>query len=378
MSDKKDYYESLGVDKSASADELKKAYRKKAMEYHPDRNPDNPEAEQKFKEINEAYDILKDENKRAAYDRMGHAAFQQGGGGAGPSDFGGFSDIFSEVFGDFMNNGGGRGSRRSNFAQRGSDLRYNMSITLEEAFHGKEAKINIPTYDGCEPCDGSGSEPGSGPTTCETCGGHGNVRMQQGFFTIERSCPDCNGSGAMIKNPCKECNGAGRIEKSKKVSIKIPAGVDDGTRIRLSGEGEAGTRGGGRGDLYLFVSVKQHEIFYRDQNDIHCKVPIPMTKAALGGSVEVPSIDGKKVKLTVPAGTQHDNQLRIRGKGMSIMRKSSRGDMIVHMDIEVPTSLSKDQQQLLKDLDESLGEKNCPNHESFGDKVKKFWKDLTD
>src|SRR5690348_8390837 len=300
---KKDYYELLGISRDASADELKKAYRKLAMQHHPDRNPGDQQAEQKFKDISEAYDVLKDEQKRAAYDRFGHAAFENGGrGGGGAGDFGfaaGFADIFDEMFGEFM---GGRRGQGAN--ARGNDLRYNLEITLEEAFKGKQTTVRVPTMAMCEACSGSGAEAGSKPVSCPTCYGNGRVRAQQGFFTIERTCPSCHGVGRVIENPCRKCGGQGRLRKEKTLSVSIPAGVEDGTRIRLAGEGEAGLRGGAPGDLYISLAVKPHRFFQRDAANIHCRVPISMPSAALGGSIEVPTIDGGRAKVNIPAGTQ--------------------------------------------------------------------------
>ena len=381
---KQDYYELLGVSQSASADEIKKAYRKKAMKYHPDRNPDDQEAETRFKEVSEAYEVLKDDQKRAAYDRYGHAAFEDGAGGAGGGfggggfGGGGFADIFEEMFGEAM---GGRRSRRG--TGRGADLRYNMEITLEEAFAGKQTSIRVPTSVTCDACDGDGAEPGTEPTSCPTCRGIGKVRAQQGFFTIERTCPTCEGMGRVINNPCKACGGAGRVRQEKSLQVTIPAGVDDGTRIRLAGEGEAGMRGAPPGDLYIFLSVKPHRFFSREGADIYCKVPVPMTKAALGGSVDVPTIDGSRAKVTVPAGSQPGTQFRLKSKGMSLLRSNQRGDMYVQLQVEIPVSLSKQQKQLLEEFEgegggESGGEKSHPQTHSFFSKVKEFFEDLKD
>ncbi|WP_366654086.1 molecular chaperone DnaJ [Fodinicurvata sp. EGI_FJ10296] len=374
---KQDYYELLGVSQSASADEIKKAYRKMAMKYHPDRNPDDAEAEARFKEVSEAYEVLKDDQKRAAYDRYGHAAFEEGGAGAGAGGAGfggGFADIFEEMFGEAM---GGRRSRRG--TGRGADLRYNMEITLEEAFAGKQSSIRVPTSVTCEACDGDGAEPGTEPTACPTCRGAGKVRAQQGFFTIERTCPTCAGMGRVISNPCKACSGAGRVRQEKSLQVTIPAGVDDGTRIRLAGEGEAGMRGAAPGDLYIFLSVKPHRFFSREGADIYCKVPVPMTKAALGGSVDVPTIDGSRAKVTVPAGSQPGTQFRLKGKGMSLLRSNQRGDMYVQLQVEIPVSLTKQQKQLLEEFDgEGSGEKSHPETHGFFSKVKEFFEDLKD
>ena len=350
-----------------------------AMQYHPDRNPGDAAAEQKFKEINEAYDVLKDEQKRAAYDRFGHAAFEQGGGGrgGGASDFGfagGFADIFDEMFGEFM--GGRRGGQS---AGRGADLRYNMDISLEEAFAGKSANVKVPSSAPCEDCKGTGGKDGAQPVTCTTCQGAGKVRSQQGFFTIERTCPSCQGQGRVIKDPCRSCGGSGRTRKEKTLSVTIPAGVEDGTRIRLAGEGEAGMRGAPAGDLYIFLAIQPHRIFQRDGANIFCRVPIPMTTAALGGSIEVPTIDGSKAKVTIPEGTQSGHQFRLRAKGMSVLRSPARGDMFIQAVVETPVNLTKRQTELLKEF-QAAGEgdkvKNSPESHGFFAKVKELWDDL--
>jgi molecular chaperone DnaJ len=380
---KQDYYDLLNVDKGASAAELKKAYRKQAMEHHPDRNPDNPEAEHKFKELNEAYDVLKDDQKRAAYDRFGHAAFENGGGPGGPGGMGGgfgrggdpssaFSDIFDDLF------GGMGGRQRSSGAGRGADLRYNMEISLEEAFEGKKATIRVPSSVTCEGCEGSGAEAGSEPVNCPTCGGSGKVRAQQGFFTIERTCPNCHGQGRIIKDPCTSCNGAGRVQKDRTLNVNIPSGVEEGTRIRLASEGEAGVRGGPQGDLYIFLSVKTHSIFERDGADLYCRVPITLTTAALGGSVEVPTVNGGKAKVTIPAGTQSARQFRLRGKGMPVLRSKTLGDMYIQTMVETPINLSKKQRELLREFDGELSESNNPESSSFFSKVKSFWETMKD
>ena len=376
---KRDYYEVLGVKKGASADEMKRAYRKLAMKFHPDRNADNKDAEAKFKELNEAYDILKDDQKRAAYDRFGHGAFEGGGGpGHGRSGFSsagasGFTDVFDEIFGEFMGGSAGRSraSRRS-ASTRGSDLRYDLRISLEEAFKGLEKEISLPTSVKCDTCSGSGAAKGSKPKTCSTCAGMGQVRMQQGFFTVEQACPDCDGSGQMISNPCDKCHGAGRKNKHRTIKVKIPAGVDDGMRIRLSGEGQAGLRGGPNGDLYIFVSIKSHTLFAREESNIYCKMPLPMTKAALGGAIEVPTIDGTKVKITIPEGTQTGHQFRLSGKGMPVLRSKNRGDMYVEVALEVPVKLSKKQKDLLREFDKH-SKHSHPESEGFFDKVKKMF-----
>lgn len=369
---KKDYYELLGASKSASQDELKKAYRKLAMKYHPDRNPGDEEAEAKFKEISEAYDILKDEQKRAAYDRYGHAAFEGGGPGAGGGGFGNagdFSDIFSDFFEDMM--GGGRAAGRGGSVRaKGSDLRYNMPITLEEAFTGKTEQISFPTAVSCDSCNGSGSADGGEVDVCNTCNGHGKTRMQQGFFTIERTCHACGGAGQSIKNPCTTCSGQGRVRKERKLSVNIPAGVEENTRIRLSGEGEVGVRGGPSGDLYIFISIKPHNFFQRDGSDLHCEVPIRMTTAVLGGAVEIPSIDGNKAKVTIPEGAQGGQKMRLKGKGMSVLKSGRRGDLYVHLNVEIPVKLTKKQREIIEKFDEACTDKCQPKTKNFLDKLK--------
>lgn len=379
MANPRDLYEILGVSRNASDEEIKKAYRKLAMQHHPDRNPGDKKAEERFKEISHAYDILQEPQKRAAYDRMGHAAFQ-GGMGGGPGgfsgaegfDFGaGFADIFEDLFGNLA--GGGR--QRSSGPARGSDLRYNMEISLEEAFKGKQETIRVTTSVACDSCHGSGSEKGSKPVECTTCHGAGRIRASQGFFTVERTCATCQGMGKIIKDPCKTCAGTGRVRKEKKLAVNIPAGVEDGTRIRLSGEGEVGIRGGPAGDLYIFLSIKSHDLFKRDEQDLHCTVPIPMTTATLGGAIEVPTIDGGRVKVTIPEGTQTGHQMRLRGKGMSILRSSARGDMYIHTAVETPVKITKEQRDLLKEFEKS-GSHTSPQAESFFAKVKDFWEDL--
>lgn len=383
-----DFYELLGVSRDADEKQLKSAYRKLAMKFHPDKNPGDEAAEKKFKEISEAYDVLKDPQKKAAYDRYGHDAFTQGGmGGAGGAggfggggfDAGSFSDIFEDLFGGGFGGGGrrgGGGSQRS-AAQRGADLRYNLEVSLEEAFEGKQESITLTTSATCGDCDGTGAEKGSKAETCGVCGGMGTVRAQQGFFTVERTCGACHGTGQVVKNPCKTCAGTGAVRKQKTLSVTIPAGVEDGTRIRLSGEGEAGTRGGGAGDLYIFLSVAPHEFFQREGSQIHCRVPVPFTTASLGGSIEVPTVEGGKVKVNIPSGTQTDHQFRLKGKGMSVMRQGSlRGDMYIHVQVETPVNLSKKQKDLLKEFDKASTTKNSPESESFFSKVKEFWEDL--
>ncbi len=375
---KRDFYEVLGVDRDASPDELKRAYRKLAMRHHPDRNPDDKTAEQKFKDVSEAYDVLKDDQQRAAYDRYGHAAFERGGAGAGAGGFGfrtGFGDIFEEMFSEFM---GGRDRGRSG-ATRGSDLRYNLQINLEEAYKGKEATIRVPTTVSCESCGGSGAEKGSNPVACRSCNGAGRVRMQQGFFTVERTCPTCHGAGQLIENPCSNCGGGGRVRREQTLTVTIPAGVEDGTRMRLAGKGEAGLRGARPGDLYVFVSIPPHELFQRQGPDIYCEVPIPLTKAALGGQVEVPTVDGGRSRVTIPAGTQSGHQFRLRGKGMSVLRSPRRGDMYIQANVETPVNLSKRQRELLQAFDEAGGGKShSPEAEGFRTKVRELWDDLTE
>lgn len=376
---KTDYYELLGVGKDADESTLKKAFRKKAMEFHPDRNPNNPEAEKKFKEFGEAYDVLKDPDKRAAYDRYGHAAFENGmggpGGGAGAGGFD-FSDVFEEFFGDFM--GGGRRGGRGRGPARGSDLRFNMEISLEDAFNGKTDQITIPTSVSCEPCGGSGAEPGSSPEVCDTCGGAGKVRANQGFFMVERTCPKCQGSGQIITNPCKTCRGAGKVQKEKTLQVKIPKGVEEGTRIRLSGEGEAGARGAPAGDLYIFLSIKPHALFKRDADMLFCRVPIPMTTATLGGNIEVPTIEGKRARIKIPAGTQSGRQFRLKGKGMPELNGGFVGDMIIETMVETPVNLTKRQRELMGEFAAEGGDSVSPQSDGFFTKVKELWDDLTD
>ena len=377
---KRDFYEVLGVGRGASADEIKKAYRAKAKELHPDRNKDNPQAENQFKEVNEAYDVLKDADKKAAYDRFGHAAFEggmgggrpgPGGGRGGPGDFGSaFSDVFEDLFGDIMGGRGGGSARQR--ASRGSDLRYNMRITLEEAFAGSQKSIRVPSLASCDACSGTGAEGGAEPVTCPTCSGMGKVRAQQGFFTVERTCPTCGGLGQIVKNPCKVCKGAGRVEKERSLSVNIPAGVETGTRIRLSGEGEAGLRGGPAGDLYIFIEVREHPIFQRDGADLHCRVPVSFTTAALGGEIEVPTIDGGRSRVKIQAGAQSGKQMRLRGKGMPALRGGVAGDMLIELGVETPVNLSARQKELLREF-EALGEDNHPEGSSFFSKVRSFW-----
>ncbi|MEM9047758.1 MAG: molecular chaperone DnaJ [Pseudomonadota bacterium] len=377
---KRDFYDVLGVAKSASDADLKKAYRKKAMELHPDRNKDNPEAETKFKEVNEAYEVLKDPQKKAAYDQFGHAAFE-GGGGAGGFRPGGsgdftsaFSDVFDDLFGDFMQRGGRRGPQ--NRAARGSDLRYNLTVTLEEAMGGKQASVTIPGTASCETCNGTGAADGSEPSTCPTCSGQGKVRAQQGFFTIERTCPTCQGRGQIIKNPCRLCAGSGRVQRERALNVNIPAGVETGTRIRLAGEGEPGLRGGPAGDLYIFIQVAQHQIFEREGTDLYCRIPVSMVTAAMGGDIEVPTLDGGRTRVRVPEGVQTGKQLRLRGKGMPSLRGSSRGDLYLEIAVETPVNLTAKQKELLREF-EAAGKDNNPEQRDFFSKVKRFWDGMT-
>ncbi len=374
---KPDYYETLGVARGADEKELKSTFRKLAMQYHPDRNPDNADAERKFKEINEAYEMLKDPQKRAAYDRFGHAAFEQGGpGGMGAGGMGGgFSDIFEDIFGDMM--GGGRG-RRSGGRERGADLRYNMEISLEEAYSGKTAQIRVPTSITCDLCSGSGAKPGTKPTSCNTCGGSGRVRAAQGFFSIERTCPTCQGRGQTISDPCGKCAGQGRITEERSLSVNIPAGIEDGTRIRLSGEGAAGLRSGPAGDLYIFLSVKPHAFFQREGADLFCTVPISMTTAALGGKFEISTMDGTKSRVAVPEGTQPGKELRLRGKGMPVLRSAQIGDLYIRISIETPQNLSKRQRELLTEFHALSSKENSPESAGFFSRMKGFFDTLTD
>lgn len=376
---KRDYYDLLGVSKGASEQELKKAYRKKAMELHPDRNKDKPDTEAHFKEVNEAYDVLKDADKKAAYDRYGHAAFEggMGGGGgggfrpgAGQGDFGSaFSDVFDDLFGDFMGGGRGGGGQR---ATRGSDLRYNLNITLEEAFTGKQENISVSSSVACDTCEGSGAEGGAEPSTCPTCSGMGKVRAQQGFFTVERTCPTCSGRGQIITNPCGSCSGSGRQQRERSLGVNIPAGVETGTRIRLAGEGEAGLRGGPTGDLYIFIEVEDHAIFERENTNLFCRVPVSMTTATLGGEIEVPTIDGGKSRVKVPAGSQSSKQMRLKGKGMPALRSNQNGDLFLELAVETPVNLTTKQKELLREF-EKLSEDNSPESQNFFGKVKTFW-----
>jgi molecular chaperone DnaJ len=376
----RDLYEVLGVSRGASEDDLKKAYRKLAKELHPDRNKDNPTAEAKFKEVNAAYEVLKDPQKRAAYDQFGHAAFEggMGGGGRGPggADFAsGFADVFDDLFGEFMGGGRRGGGGAANRRARGSDLRYNLSITLEEAYNGVQKTVTVPSSTTCAACEGTGSEGAAQPQSCPTCAGMGKVRAQQGFFTIERTCPSCGGQGRIIKNPCSACGGQGRVARDRSLSVNVPAGVETGTRIRLAGEGEAGLRGGPPGDLYIFVDVREHPIFARDGQTLFCAVPVSVVTAALGGEIEVPTIDGGRARVRIPAGSQSGRQMRLKAKGMPAIRSSQSGDMIIELSVETPVNLTARQKELLREF-EKLGEGNHPHGSSFLDKVKSFWESM--
>ena len=375
---KRDYYDVLGVSKSASADEIKKAFRRKARELHPDSNADNPKAEEQFKEVNEAHDVLKDPQKKAAYDRYGHAAVDGSmGGGAGGArgggDFGSaFSDVFEDLFGDFMG-GGGRGGRQGRAARRGADLRYNLKVSLEDAFNGKQATIQVPGSQDCASCKGTGAEGGAQPQTCPTCQGAGKVRAQQGFFTIERTCPTCQGQGQIIKDPCRACAGAGQVRKERSLNVQVPPGVETGTRIRLAGEGEGGPRGGANGDLYIFIDVAKHQIFERDGVNLFCRIPVPMTTAALGGEIEAPTLDGGRTRVKVPSGVQSGKQLRLRSKGMPALQRAGQfGDLYIELGVETPVNLTKRQEELLREFEEEAAN-NSPENSDFFGKVKDFW-----
>lgn len=373
---KRDYYEVLGVSRDVDNKDLKRAYRKLAMKYHPDRNPDDADADNKFKEATEAYEILGDADKRAAYDRYGHAGVDPnaGGGGGFGGGNGNFGDIFGDVFGDIFGGGGGRGGQGG--PQRGSDLRYNMELTLEEAVRGVEKNIRIPTLTTCDTCDGSGAKPGTSPKTCSTCNGVGQVRMQQGFFSVQQTCPTCRGKGTIIEDPCNSCHGRGVKEETKTLSVKIPAGVDTGDRIRLSGEGEAGAMGGPSGDLYVQVSVKDHALFHRDGRNLYCDVPISIVDAALGGELEVPTLDGR-VKLKIPAETQSGKLFRLRGKGVVPVRGGAAGDLLCRVQVETPVKLTSEQKDLLTQFQASLkGEKHSPQKKSWFEGVKRFFEEI--
>ena len=381
---KRDFYEVLGVQKGADEKALKTAYRNLAKKLHPDANHGGKETDAKFKELNEAYDVLKDPQKKAAYDRFGHQAFESGGGrpgggaGFGPEFNSSMSDIFEDLFGDFMGGQRGaagqraRGGRGGSGAQRGSDLRFNLEISLTEAYSGKTAQVRVPSSVSCEMCKGSGAKPGTAPKTCGTCGGAGAVRSQSGFFTVERACPTCGGRGQVIADPCMACGGQGRVTKERSLSVNIPQGVEDGTRIRLAGEGEAGLRGGPTGDLYIFLSLRPHEFFQRDGADLFCKVPISMAVASLGGEIEVPTIDGKKARVTIPEGAQNGKQFRLKAKGMPVLRSSQSGDMYIQVSVETPVNLTRKQRELLKEFDKDARH-NSPESEGFFAKAKAFW-----
>jgi molecular chaperone DnaJ len=369
---KRDYYETLGLSRGASEQDIKSAFRRLAKDFHPDRNPGDKVAEQKFKELAEAYEALRDPQKRAAYDQFGHAAFDghgRGGHGFGPDFASSMSDIFDDLFGEFM---GGRRGRRSG-RERGADLRYNMEIVLPEAFTGKAAQVRVPASVTCESCTGSGAKPGTHPSSCPTCGGAGKVRASQGFFTIERTCPSCQGRGEIINDACGSCSGSGRVVKERTLSVSIPAGVEDGTRIRLAGEGEAGLRGGPAGDLYIFLSIKPHEFFQRDGADIFCRVPISMTTAALGGHIDVPTIDGGKTRVKVPDGTETGKQFRLKGKGMPVLRSKVTGDMYIQVEVETPKSLSRRQRELLEEFERESNGQTSPHSAGFFTRVKEFF-----
>ena len=369
---KRDYYDVLGVQRDASDADIKKAFRKKAMALHPDQNKDNPDAEAQFKELSEANDILKDAEKRAAYDRFGHAAFEGGGGGAHGADFASaFSNVFDDLFGDFM--GGGRGGRQR--TARGSDLRYNLQLPLETAFNGTRRTISVSRSDSCEQCSGTGSRGGSEPATCPTCSGLGQVRTQQGFFTMERTCPTCHGQGRVVSNPCRFCSGSGRQKRERQLNVRVPPGVETGTRIRLAGEGEAGVRGGPSGDLYIFIEIERHPIFERDGVNLLCRVPLPMVTAALGGEIEVPTIEGGMTRVRIPAGAQSGKQLRLKNKGMPALRGSGRGDLYLDLTVETPVNLSSRQRELLQSF-EQAGDDNSPEVSGFGRTVKQFWEKM--
>ncbi len=375
---KRDYYEVLGISRGADEQDLKSAYRRLAKEFHPDRNAGDKDAERKFKEISEAYEALKDPQKRAAYDQFGHAAFEGGRGGQGgfgPDFASSMSDIFDDLFGEFMGGrrGGGQAGRTRTGQERGADLRYNLEITLAEAFSGKTAQIRVPASVSCENCDGSGAKPGTKAKTCATCGGIGKVRASQGFFTIERPCPTCQGRGENIDDPCSVCSGSGRISKERTLSVNIPAGVEDGTRIRLAGEGEAGMRGGPTGDLYIFLSIKPHEFFQRDGSDVFCKVPIAMTTAALGGQIDVPTLEGTTTRVKVPDGTESGKQFRLKGKGMPVLRSKVTGDMYIEVDVETPKNLTRRQRELLEEFEKASHKETSPESAGFFTRVKDFF-----
>lgn len=368
-----DYYEVLGVTRGCDDKVLKSAFRKLAMQYHPDRNPGNTEAEKRFKEIGEAYEVLKDPQKRAAYDRYGHAAFENGGRGAAAGFSGGFADIFEDIFGEMM----GARHKRNDGRERGADLSYNMEITMEEAYTGKTAQIRVPTSVVCDACNGSGAKKGTEPVVCKTCHGIGRVRAAQGFFSIERACPTCHGRGQMIENPCPKCHGQGRTEEERSLSVNIPAGIEDGTRIRLAGEGEAGVRGGPNGDLYIFLSIGAHEFFQRDGADLYCRVPISMATAALGGQFEVSTLDGTKTRVKVPEGTQNGKQFRLKSKGMPVLRQQMTGDLYIQVAVETPQNLTKRQRELLQEFSEISNHENSPQSHGFFARMKEFFEGMS-
>ncbi|WP_395394866.1 molecular chaperone DnaJ [Novosphingobium sp. BL-8A] len=371
-----DYYELLEVERDADDKTIKSSYRRLAMRFHPDKNPGCGDSESRFKQISEAYDCLKDPQKRAAYDRYGHAAFQQGMGGGGPgmgAEFGDIGDIFESIFGSAFGGGGGRQQ-----ARRGADLRYDMEVSLDEAFHGKSTEITIEVSQGCEPCHGSGAEPGTGKRTCNMCAGHGKVRAQQGFFVVERTCPTCHGRGEVIEKPCRACGGEGRVDRPQTLEVEIPPGVDSGTRIRLAGKGEAGPFGAPPGDLYIFLHVKRHKVFERDGTSLLTRVPITFTTAALGGSIDIPGIDGEAITLDIPAGIQSGKQLRKRGAGMPVLQGRGRGDLVIEITVETPTKLSARQKELLRELQSTETGDECPGSKSFFDRIKEAWNDLTE
>jgi len=372
---KRDYYDVLGVNKSSTADQIKSAYRKLAVKHHPDKNEGDKAAEEKFKEASEAYHVLSNSERKQNYDNFGHAAFENGGGGRGGFGNFDFSNHFSDIFEDFFGEGFGGGSRRSRKTNnRGSDLRYDLSITLEESYTGKKQDIKFSTSEKCDTCKGSGSKPGHDAGSCSMCGGHGQVRSSQGFFTVQQTCPQCSGSGEEITNPCSSCNGQGKKQASKRLSVTIPKGVDDGTRIRLAGKGEAGSRGGGNGDLYLFINVYSHDLFKRSDENLFFECPISIADAALGTSIEIPTIDGGKAKIKIPAGTQGGKQFRLKSKGMPYMRGSGTGDLYVQVNTEVPVSLNKEQKELLEKFRKIENEKSNPSIKKFFQKAKSFWK----